>query len=76
MLDPKVPSRRVLGLDIDIRAHNREAIEAHPMANRKDMIEGPRLTQPSSRCRKLLAIMNACWSVLTPTIRTSMCSPN
>ena len=40
MLDPKVPSRRVLGLDIDIRAHNREAIEAHPMANRIEMIEG------------------------------------
>jgi cephalosporin hydroxylase len=40
MLDPKVPRRRVLGLDIDIRAHNRAAIEAHPMANRIDMIEG------------------------------------
>ena len=40
MLDPKAPRRRVLGLDIDIRAHNRGAIEAHPMANRIDMIEG------------------------------------
>jgi cephalosporin hydroxylase len=40
MLDPKAPRRRVLGLDIDIRAHNREAIEAHPMAGRIDMIEG------------------------------------
>lgn len=40
MLDPKVPRRRVLGLDIDIRAHNRAAIEAHPIANRIDMIEG------------------------------------
>jgi len=40
MLNPKAPSRRVLGLDIDIRAHNRAAIEAHPMANRIDMIEG------------------------------------
>ncbi len=40
MLDPKAPRRRVLGLDIDIRAHNRAAIEAHPMANRIDMIEG------------------------------------
>ena len=27
-------------MDIDIRAHNRAAIEAHPMANRIDMIEG------------------------------------
>jgi cephalosporin hydroxylase len=30
----------VLGIDIDIRAHNREAIEAHPMAKRIRMIEG------------------------------------
>ena len=31
---------RVLGMDIDIRAHNRAAIEAHPMARRIDMIQG------------------------------------
>ena len=31
---------RVLGIDIDIRSHNRAAIEAHPMAARIDMIEG------------------------------------
>jgi cephalosporin hydroxylase len=30
----------VLGLDIDIRAHNREAIEAHPMFKRITMFEG------------------------------------
>jgi cephalosporin hydroxylase len=40
ILDPSKPKRRVLGLDIDIRAHNREAMEAHPMSNRIDMIEG------------------------------------
>ncbi|HEX2543236.1 MAG TPA: cephalosporin hydroxylase family protein [Ramlibacter sp.] len=34
------PDARVLGVDIDIRAHNREAIEAHPMARRIDMIQG------------------------------------
>ena len=31
---------RVLGIDIDIRAHNRKEIEAHPMFKRIDMIEG------------------------------------
>jgi cephalosporin hydroxylase len=31
---------QVLGIDIDIRAHNRAAIEAHPMARRIAMIEG------------------------------------
>ena len=39
-LDPMATHRRVLGLDIDIRPHNRAAIEAHPMAHRIDMIQG------------------------------------
>lgn len=40
VLDPRATRRRVLGIDIDIRAHNRAAIEAHPMAHRIDMIQG------------------------------------
>lgn len=39
-LDPLKPKRKVLGLDIDIRAHNRAAIETHPMANRIKMLQG------------------------------------
>lgn len=39
-MDPKVSKRKVLGVDIDIRAHNRAAIEAHPMASRIQMIQG------------------------------------
>lgn len=39
-LDPKQSKRKVLGIDIDIRAHNRTAIEAHPMASRIQMIQG------------------------------------
>lgn len=31
---------RVVGIDIDIRAHNRVAIEAHPMMRRITMLEG------------------------------------
>ena len=31
---------RVLGIDIDIRAHNKDAILAHPMSKRIEMIEG------------------------------------
>lgn len=38
--NPKESHRKVLGIDIDIRAHNREAIEAHPMASRIQMIQG------------------------------------
>ena len=40
VLNPARPKRRVLGIDIDIRAHNRKAIGEHPMAGRIDMIEG------------------------------------
>jgi cephalosporin hydroxylase len=40
ILDPKKSKRKVLGLDIDIRQHNREAIEAHPMSSRIQMIQG------------------------------------
>jgi len=39
-LDPKQSKRKVLGIDIDIRIHNRGAIEAHPMSSRIEMIEG------------------------------------
>ena len=39
-LDPKISHRKVLGIDIDIRAHNRAAIETHPMASRIQMIQG------------------------------------
>jgi cephalosporin hydroxylase len=34
------PSRKVIGIDIDIRAHNRLQIESHPLSNRIQMIEG------------------------------------
>ncbi|MGE5622573.1 MAG: cephalosporin hydroxylase family protein [Bacillota bacterium] len=39
-IDPAVSRRKVLGIDIDIRSHNRAAIEAHPMASRIQMIQG------------------------------------
>ena len=39
-LNPKESKRKVLGIDIDIRSHNRAAIEAHPMASRIQMIQG------------------------------------
>lgn len=40
VIDPAKPTRFVLGVDIDIRAHNRAGIEAHPMCSRIEMIEG------------------------------------
>ncbi|WP_394560346.1 cephalosporin hydroxylase family protein [Aquipseudomonas alcaligenes] len=38
--DPSISSRKVIGIDIDIRPHNRAAIEAHPMASRIQLIQG------------------------------------
>ena len=40
IFDPSQSKRKVLAVDIDIRAHNRAAIEAHPMASRIQMIQG------------------------------------
>ena len=40
LLNPAKPKRHVIGVDIDIREHNRAAIEAHPMSNRITMIQG------------------------------------
>lgn len=39
-IDPAKSARKVIGIDIDIRAHNRAAIEAHPMASRIEMFQG------------------------------------
>lgn len=44
---------RVLGIDIDIRPHNRQAIEAHPLATRITMFEG------SSIADEMLSRVNA-----------------
>jgi cephalosporin hydroxylase len=39
-INANVSRRKVLGVDIDIRPHNRSAIEAHPMYSRIQMIQG------------------------------------
>lgn len=39
-LHPQESKRRVIGIDIEIRAHNRQAVECHPMAHLIEMIEG------------------------------------
>ena len=39
-IDPHKSSRHVLGIDIDIRKHNHEAIAAHPLHSNISMIQG------------------------------------
>ena len=51
-LDPRIPKRFVLGIDIDIRAHNRDAIDAHPLANRINMIQGCSIAPEIVACVK------------------------
>ena len=40
VVDPSKTKRKVLGIDIDIRDHNKIALENHPMNNWIEMIEG------------------------------------
>jgi cephalosporin hydroxylase len=40
VLDPHAGRRKVVGIDIDVRAHNRTAIDAHQLRNRIHIIEG------------------------------------
>ena len=37
---PSESKRKVVGIDIEIREHNRSAIESHPMSSKIEMIEG------------------------------------
>ncbi|MEO0399417.1 MAG: CmcI family methyltransferase [Pseudomonadota bacterium] len=38
--DPDGVEKRVIGVDVDIRAHNRETIEAHPLSRKVTLVEG------------------------------------
>jgi cephalosporin hydroxylase len=57
-IDPSKSSRKVLGVDIDIRSHNREAIEAHPMASRIQMIQGSSIDPNIVQQVKYIAAMH------------------
>jgi cephalosporin hydroxylase len=43
--NPKQSQRLVLGIDIDIRAHNEKAIKDHPLASRIKIIQGSSIEQ-------------------------------
>jgi cephalosporin hydroxylase len=46
---------KVIGIDIDIRSHNREAIESHPLANRIVLIQGSSVDEsPLNEAKKLI----------------------
>jgi len=39
-LDPRQSPRKVVGIDIDIRPHNRKALDEHPLRFKMELIEG------------------------------------
>jgi cephalosporin hydroxylase len=45
LLNLQKPKRMVMGIDIDIRKHNQNAIEKHPMHSRIKMIEGSSISE-------------------------------
>lgn len=45
MFNPKESKRKVLGIDIDIREHNKKEILSHPMSSRIEMIEGSSISK-------------------------------
>ena len=54
----------VLGIDIDIRAHNRAAIEAHPMAHRVRLLEGSSIAPETIAAVHAMARGKRCLVVL------------
>jgi cephalosporin hydroxylase len=67
LLDPSKPRRCVLGVDIDIREHNKAAIEAHPLAGYIEMIQGSsidsavidRVVQRAASAKKVLVFLDS-----------------
>ena len=66
-LDCLNPSKFVLGVDIDIRKHNLDAIKSHPMASRIKMIHGSSISKEvveevwdfASNFRKIMVFLDS-----------------
>jgi cephalosporin hydroxylase len=55
VFNPKVSKRKVLGIDIDIREHNKKEILNHPMSSRIEMIEGSSISDETIEKVKSIA---------------------
>lgn len=69
-IDPNLSNRKVLGIDIDIREHNRIAIEAHPMFSRIQMIEGSSIAPEIIEQVKSIAKNYACIMIFLDSSHT------
>ncbi len=48
-LDPRASQRKVIGIDIDIRPHNRAALDSHPLRPLLHLVEGSSIAPRPSR---------------------------
>ncbi len=69
---------RVIGIDIDIRQHNRTAIEAHPLAEAHHADRGQlhRARHPGGRASTTSRRMKRCWWCSIPTTAARTCRPS
>ncbi|NDE80100.1 MAG: cephalosporin hydroxylase [Actinobacteria bacterium] len=70
VLDPKKTSRRVIGVDIDIRSHNRRAIENHPLSHMISMVEGSSVERGTVDAVRRLAQGHECVMVFLDSNHT------
>jgi cephalosporin hydroxylase len=68
--DPAASKRKVVGVDIDIRTHNRSAIEAHPMSKWIHMIQGSSIAPEIVAQVKALAVGHERVLVLLDSMHT------
>ena len=70
LFDPRESGRKVLGLDIDIREHNRAAIEQHPMGSRIQMIQGSSIAPEVVQQVHTVAQQHGCILVFLDSMHT------
>jgi len=70
VLDPSASKRRVIGVDIDIRSHNRNAIESHPLSHMISMVEGSSIELSTVDAVRKLATGHECVMVFLDSNHT------
>ena len=58
---------KVIGIDIDIRAHNRDSVERHPLAHRVSLIEGSsidstvvaQVREETAGCKRVMVVLDS-----------------
>ncbi len=76
-LDPRASRRKVVGIDIDIRAHNRVGIESHPLSHKITLLEGSSVSSEIiDQVKAIAANHERIMVFLIPTIPTSTFWPS